>query len=253
MRAFPNRDDSGFTLIESVIAMLVMTIAVVTIVGALATMITFIGEHRQHAVAETSTRSAGQLATATVMGTSLASPITAGQTDGLPLTDVYRVLPEGGGTASTAAHAETYVQIGAEVMRVRTRNEAAGTIDVERRVGWDAALPATGYSDDARVVPILRCPTAEQLEASVDTLVLGDGVTVAVPVDGVTYWKPGGIAGTYQNRTGCLADYNLRCPPPEALAECGFGLVRVRVQVDTPDDPRLNSRETELLLRQGSV
>lgn len=245
--------EDGFTLIETVIAMLVMTIAVVTIVGALTTMITFTSEHREHAVAETSTRSVGQIATAVVSGTTLTNAIGAGDTNGIQVADAARLLPQGSGAPTTANHTQTYVQVGDEIMRVDFRNVGANTINVERRIGWDPGLPETGHAAGSMVLPVLRCPTADQLEPAIAADALGDGVTFDVPADGVTYWKPGGTAGTFVDRSACLADYNLRCPPPEALAECGYGLVRARIEVSTPEDPRLNSRETALLLRQGSM
>ena len=54
-----SRDD-GFTLMEMVISIMVISVAVVALVGALATMLQLSGQHRGHAVVETGAHSFSQ-------------------------------------------------------------------------------------------------------------------------------------------------------------------------------------------------
>ena len=232
--------DEGMTLIEMVIAMLIMSIAVVTIVGALATMIELTAEHRGHAVIEAGTRSFGEAAQEQAkFTTKLTAGVTSGATT-LPVADTS-LLPRVDGT-------NTYVSVDREVMRVT--NISASALTVVRDVNGDA--PAAHLSS-AAVVPVLRCPSATQLTPASGTYALVTGV--APSITSVEYWNAS--TGTFQDRASCLTNYDDTCALIDdvALPECGYGYYRAAVTVSTTAaDTRLRTitTATRILLRTGS-
>lgn len=230
--------DEGFTLVEVLMAMLVMSVAVLVIVDGLAFMIGIGREHRGHAVMEAATRSGSTSAVAVANGTTLTSDLGASATT-LSVTDASLLPP--------AAPEGTFLTIGTEVVRVLARNTTTGTVTVQRRVNGEVSVVVPAGTV---VAPVLRCPTAAQLSPSLQSADLPDGSRVEVV--SVDYWAPGGAGGTFTARSACLAAYEARCPPPEVLAECGFGLVRATVRASTTDS-RLNGKteETVVLVRQG--
>lgn len=230
--------DEGFTLTEVLMAMLVMSIAVAAIIEGLTTMIGLGREHRGHAVLEAATRNVAASTIAVANGTALTADLpTTGTT--LSVVDASLLPPpvvEG-----------SYATLGHEVVKILTRDTAANVVTVTRRVNGETVTPAPAGTP---VTPVLRCPTAPQLLPTIAAAGLPDGTSVQVT--GVDYWRPGGTGGSFVGRDDCLAAYELRCPPPEVLVECGFGLVRAGVQASTTD-ARLNGKteQTTVLVRQG--
>lgn len=256
-RALPSRSraQDGFTLIETLIAMLIMTIAVVTIVGALATMLQLTAGHRGSAVVETSTRSFGQAVEAQAQrGTTLAAAVTPGATS-ISVTDAS-LLPPGSN--------DSYVLIDREVLRIssvdRTADAGEDAVTVVRPVtGSTAVAHALGSS----VVPFVRCTTDTSLyepDPSAYTAVKG----IQMHVTGVTYWRAGSTpgSGSFVDRDACAQDFSTKtaCRAGSILPECMSGLARVELSVKSsvataPDyDKRFRNIDTttSVLVRYGS-
>lgn len=231
--------DDGFTLTEVLMAMLVMSIAVAAIIEGLTTMIGLGREHRGHAVMEAATRNIASSTVAVASGTALTAGVsTTGTT--LSVVDASLLPPpltEG-----------SYATLGYEVVKIITRDITTNAVTVTRRINGESITSAPAGT---RVTAVLRCPTAPQLLPTIAAAGLPDGTSVEVA--SVDYWRPGGAGGSFVDRASCLADYEARCPPPEVLVECGFGLFRVYVRASTTD-ARLNGKteQTAVLVRQGS-
>jgi prepilin-type N-terminal cleavage/methylation domain-containing protein len=231
-------DDDGFTLVEVLMAMLVMSVAVAAIIDGLTTIIGHGREHRGHAVMEAATRNGASSTVAVANGTRLRSELVTTSTT-LEVLDASLLPPP-----TTEG---SYVTVGTEVMKVLTRNTTDDLVTVTRRVNGETSTVAALGSV---VAPVLRCPTATQLTPTLSSSALPDGSAVQVAT--VDYWAPGGTGGSFVDRPACLAAYEVRCPAPEILVECGYGLVRATVRATTTDS-RLNGKteETVLLVRQG--
>lgn len=231
--------DEGFTLTEVLMAMLVMSIAVAAIIEGLTTMIGLGREHRGHAVMEAATRNVAASTVAVANGTTLTTELTAAGSM-VSVVDASLLPPpvaEG-----------SYATLGHEVVQILSRDTATNRVSVTRRVNGEAVSAAPTGS---RMTPVLRCPTATQLLPTLAAASLPDGT--AVQVTGVDYWQPGGAGGSYVDRPSCLAAYEVRCPSPEVLVECGYGLFRATVEASTTD-ARLNGKteQTAVLVRQGA-
>lgn len=238
MNRWDPADNEGFTLVEVLIAMLVMSIAVAAIIDGLTTMIGLGREHRGHAVMEGATRNGASSTVAVANGTTLLAPLTTNSNE-LMVVDASLLPPP---TAEGS-----YVTVGSEVMKITNRDTTSGKVEVSRRVNGETSSVAAAGSI---VAPVLRCPTATQLSPTLPPSALPDGSTVQVTA--VEYWVPGGTGGSFVDRTTCLTSYEARCPAPEVLIECGYGLVRAVVRATTID-ARLNGKteETVVLVRQG--
>ena len=230
--------DEGFTLTEVLMAMLVMSIAVAAIIEGLTTMVGLGREHRGHAVMEAATRNVAASTVAVAGGTVLTADLSTAGT-ALSVVDASLLPPP--------AMAGSYATLGHEIVKIEQRDTAANVVTVTRRVNGEAASTAPAGTP---VTPVLRCPTAAQLLPTITAAGLPDGTSVQVT--GVEYWRPGGAGGSFVDRDACLAAYEFRCPPPEVLVECGFGLFRAAVQAST-EDARLNGKteQTAVLVRQG--
>lgn len=231
--------DEGFTLTEVLMAILVMSIAVAAIIDGLTTMIGLGREHRGHAVMEAATRNVATSTVAVASGTTLTADVTP---TGATLSVVDASLlppPVAEGSFATLGH---------EIVKILGRDTTANTVSVTRRFNGEAVTPALAGT---RVTPVLRCPTASQLLPTIADAGLPDGTSVQVTA--VDYWQPGGAGGSFVNRETCLADYEVRCPAPEVLVECGFGLFRANVRASITD-VRLNGKteQTAVLVRQGA-
>lgn len=240
MKSRPDGREGGFTLIEAVIAIMIISIAVVTLVGALATMIKLSEEHRGHAVAETATRSFGQAVQALAQSsTPLSGPVSTTITPSMTVTDASILPPEG---------SNSFVLVNREIMRLTSVNRTNGALGVVRAQGGStAATHATG----AAVVPLLHCPEADTLTPPAGSFQTSTGVTATI--SSVEYWRPS--SDSFVSRSSCLADYEVECPSTELRPECSTGLFRVGITVTTTGDARLSGigSTTRILVRSGSA
>ena len=231
------------TLIEMVIAMLVMSIAVVGIVAALTAMLELTSEHRGHAVIETGSRSFGETAQQQAQFTTKLTAIATSGAGTLTVADTS-LLPRLDGVTSNA---NTYVSVDREVMRVTAIS--ATSLTVSRDVNGDAAV---AHAVGAAVVPIMRCPTSIQLTPASGTYEAVTGVSPTITA--VEYWNP--VTSTFTDRATCLSNYTTTCTAAgqSQSAECGYGLFRASITVTTPGDARLRNvtTSTQILLRSGS-
>lgn len=236
--------DEGFTLIESVIALLIMSVAVVTIVGALATMVQLVGSHRGQAVAETGARSLTQAVQAQAQAaTTLKSGVSAGATT-LPLVDASWFPPAG---------PDTFVTVDHEVMRVTAVNRANSSVTVERGVN---DLSTSSADDDpvahaaaAPVVPFTRCGGVAEYTPPAGSYEATGGTTQTLT--GVEHWDR--ETGSFVSPGACRTAYDARCGAV-VLAVCSSGLARASVQVTTSGDSRLDGVQTTttVLVRRAS-
>lgn len=245
-------DDEGFTLVESVIAMLIMAVAIVTIVGGLTTMITLTGGHRGHAVAETANRSFAQAVVEQGRArTAVRGPgnVNAG-TQTIPVTDA-RLFPGAG--------PDTFVVVGREVMQVTAVNRStAPTLTVVRGVGGTSAA---AHQAGASVASLLRCPSADALrprEAAQESLPVNAayhrprGSTSSLT--SVTYWVPNDTgAWDFRDRPACLTHFAQQCLGGDIRPGCDTGLARVAISTVTTNDSRYLGAETTttVLVRRG--
>lgn len=245
-----SRDDSGLTLIEAVIAMGILAVAVITLVGGLASLSLLSQEHRGHAVAETATRSFGQAVQALAQSSSpLADPVNSTSTPSFTVSDATTFPPP-----STDASRYSYLLVDREVVRLTAVNRITGALTVVRGQG---GTEAATHAADANVVPLLRCPHASTLTPVPATYTVTPGTVVSV--DAVEYWSV--TTSTFVNQATCLTQYNALCPSSTLLPECSAGLFRVTLKVTGPDDARPAGIDTaadgidtttSLLVRSGS-
>jgi prepilin-type N-terminal cleavage/methylation domain-containing protein len=242
----PRRGAEGFTLIEMVIAMLVMSIAVVAIVGALASMLRLSRDHRGHAVTETSARSFGQAIQAQAQFKTELSAGVDDATGTIPVNDAS-LLPPGG--------SNSYVIVDREVMKVTSVNAAAKTLSVQR--GFNGATTAATHASGAGLVPVLHCPTSAQFTPASGTY--EKSTAASASITNVEYWQSS--SGTFTtDQKACTDDYAVDCPvqspsTPSIEPECGDGLFRITILVKADNDPRLNGLDTtsQVLVRSGST
>lgn len=234
-------DEGGFTLIEAVIAIMVISIAVVTLVGGLVSMIQLTQAHRGHAVAEAAARSFGQAVVATAQSSAgLASGVSASATS-ITVEDASTLPPAG---------ASSYLLLDREVIRLSAVDRTTGVLTVARAQG---GTTGAAHSADAAVVPLLRCPTASQLTPPAGAYEVATGVTPTITA--VEYLDSTTGAFTSTSAGSCLARYEELCPAPTLLPECGTGYFRVSVSVSTAGDSRLRNvaATTRVLVRSGSA
>lgn len=236
--------DGGFTLIEMVIAMLVMSIAVVGIVAALSAMIELTSEHRGHAVLETGSRSFGEAAQEQAQFTTTLTAAVNGSTTTMPVTSTA-LLPR---VDPTSTETYTYVSVDREVMRVTAIG--ANSMTVVRDVNNDGAAT---HAQKAVVVPLVRCPTALQLTPATGTYEAVTGLGASI--DSVAYWDPT-TKSFNPDRGACISSFKAACIASGNVvaAECGYGLFRATITVTTSGDSRLRnlSTTTTILLRSGT-
>jgi prepilin-type N-terminal cleavage/methylation domain-containing protein len=248
--------EAGFTLIEMIIALLIMAIAVVTIAGGLAAMLELTGQHRGHAVTEVAARSFSEVAQEQAHATTVLTANLAKDAGDTTLAVVSTaLLPRVDGTNS-------YVLVGREVMRVSSMPTA--TSIVVNRVHNAGTLEAHDAGD--AVTPVLRCPTAAQLTPDDGTYEAVEGVDITISA--VEYWdsvqkkfltdRDACIGGTH-TATVDSDGFDETCADPDSpatlvLPECGWGYYRATVEVTTPDDGRLKEIQTStsVLLRAAN-
>lgn len=259
-----DRDDEGFTLVEMVIALLIMATAVITIVGALSSMFLLTSQHRGHAVVETTTRSFSQAIEAQgQFQTTLTAAVTSTSAGSVTVADASLLPP---------ASDDSYVVIDREVMRItsvdRTADAGADSVSVTRGVtGSTAATHLAG----ATVTVFVRCSgsggggVTDELalftpDASTYTATKGLVETVTA----VSYWRPNPSSpgtGTFVDRDACESDFAARCTGGAVTPECMSGLVRVDVSTkssvvagNAEYDARFRNVDstTSVLVRRGS-
>lgn len=238
--------DDGFTLIEAVIAILVMSIAVVGLFAALTNMYQVLQSHRGQAVAETAARSFGQAVQATAQSsTKLAAPAGAGAA-ALTVLDASS-LPRAG--------AASYLSVGREVMLLDgdpTQNaDGSWSVPVERGQGGSSV---SAHTTSTAVLPLLRCPSsgADSIlapQAAAFQSTPGVEATIAE----IEYWRSS--SRTFVNQQACEDDFDELCPGSTLLPECSAGLYRLRITISTSGDDRFDdiSAETRILVRSGSA
>ena len=233
--------DDGFTLIEVILAMLIMTIAVVTVVGALASMMGLSREHRAHASVEPNVRSFGQAVIAkATSGTVLTDA--AGASGPIVVAEPM-LLPDSGGL----------ITVGRETMRVT--GKSGTTVSVDRGHGGTVAA---AHAAGSRAVTLLYCPTEGELTPAAGAWIATNGATTST-VTAVEYWRADlgrfdSVRGQAGPPSGCLGAWALRCGS-DLRPECGSGLVRVTVSSSAAGAPGTSSvsTHTTLLVRRGSA
>jgi prepilin-type N-terminal cleavage/methylation domain-containing protein len=229
------RGDSGFTLLEMVIAMLVMSVAVVALMSGLASMLQLSGEHRGHAVLETSAHSFSQAVMASGQAT---TTLTSG------------VLTTAGSlSVADASLFKVGFDIAVDLETMRVTSVGAGFLGVTRAV--NAGDVARSHSSGARVSRLLRCPSATDMTPPTGSY--GTTAGVADPtVAEVRYWD--GSAFQLTSDGACLSTYNAVCQG-DILAECSGGLFQVKIDVTTSGDGRLRGlgTSTYVLVRKGGA
>lgn len=230
------KEDDGTTLIETVIAMLVMSIAVVALVSALASMISLAEGHRGHAVSETAARSFGQAVQA--MAESSASLVSDAGTK-LTVADASTLPPAG---------SNSYLLVEREVVQVTAIDRTTGVLNVVRGAGNSTQVT---HPAGTSVVPLLHCPSVADLTPPPSAYTVANGVSAVVST--VEYWQPS--TSTWVGQSACLTNYQQYCPAPSLLPECSAGLFRVAVTISTAGDSRLKGigTTTQVLVRTGSA
>lgn len=236
------RHDQGFTLIEAVISIMVISIAVVALVGGLVTLIELTQSHRGHATVETATKSFGQAVQAAAQSPArLAEPVDALATSTTITVLDATTLPEPSGNS--------YLLVDREIVKLNSVDRATGELDVTRGHGGTVASSHTTASS---VVPVFRCPTKEDLVPWPSSYQVASGVTPTIT--DVQYVEPTTGEFTSTSSASCLTDYEQLCPGTTLLPECGTRLFRVIIAVSTAGDARLRnvSASTHVMVRTGS-
>jgi type II secretory pathway pseudopilin PulG len=241
MRPRRDRDEAGFTLIEAVISIMVISIAVVALVGGLVTLIQLTQNHRGHAAVETATKSFAQAVQATGQAPArLSASVTAAATS-ITVSDAT-TLPNAGPNA--------YLLLDREIVRLTAVDRTTGVLTVVRGQGGTFAVahPAT-----SSVVPHLRCPRPAYLTPWTGAYQVATGVTPTI--SDVEFINPSTGVFTSTGASSCLADYGTNCPSSTLLPECGTRVFRVVIGVTSTGDSRLRnvSASTQVLVRRGSA
>lgn len=231
-------DDTGFTLLEMVIAIMVMSIAIIALVGGLASMLQLSGGHRGYAATETGTRSFAQAVMA------------AGQFQ----TQLTAAAPADATTLevqdASLFSVGNYVSVDLETMKVTA--VAPTRLGVQRAVNPGAT--ALAHTSGAAVSRLLSCPQPLDLTPPVGSYATTAGLATPV-ISTVEYWTP---SQAFQSTStgSCRTDYNggAVCASGELLAECLPGLYRVTISVNSTD-PRYNgvNASTSVLIRVGGT
>jgi prepilin-type N-terminal cleavage/methylation domain-containing protein len=257
-------NDAGFTLIETLIAMIIMSIAVITIVGALTTMITLTSEHRGHAVVEAAARSFSQAVEGQGQFTTKLTAAATSTTTTLTVADASLVPPGSDDTLPVGSPPvdpgdDTFVIVDREVMHVKHVDRATNELTVDRHITGTA----TTHAASAAVATFTRCGLREVTTPDPTTYQSTPGLVVAVAQ--VEYWSVTG--NDWTDRAGCLNDYTT-LPSKCATATGGTILPdcttvrRVTVSIKSSDtsapggyDPRLRNVDTttQVLVRRGSA
>lgn len=231
------RAEAGFTLLEMVIAIMIMSVAVLTLVTALASMLQLSGEHRGQAVNETGAHSFSQ---AVMAAGQVSTTLTVNATVGASSLQV---------ADTSLFQAGQYVSVDLETMQITS--VGASSIGVDRAV--NVGSTATSHLAGALVSRLLRCPSPADLTPPATAYAKAAGVAAPI-VTAVDYWDPASAAFSSTSAPSCLAAYNVICDGA-VLAECGTGLYRATIEIKTNGDSRLRDLRTTsaVLIRTGGA
>lgn len=240
MRSRQRRTDKGFTLIEAVISIMIISIAVVALVGGLVTLIQLTQSHRGHAIVETATKSFGQAVQAAAQSPARLAASINDSTTTITVVDAT-TLPVPG--------ANSYLLLDREIVKLNTVDRLTGDLSVTRGQG---GTTRSAHTTASSVVPHLRCPTATELTPWASAYQVAAGVTPTIT--DVEYVEPTTGDFTSTNSPSCISNYEVLCPAGALLAECGARFFRVSISISTAGDSRLRdvSGSTQVLVRAGS-
>lgn len=227
--------EDGFTLIEMIIALMVMSIAIVALVAGLASMLQLSGEHRGNAAVETTARSYAQAVEAAAQAqTTLTSGISATATT-LPVQD------------ASLFTVGSYVSVDRETMTVKAVDAAGKTLTVTRNTNSDPTV--YGHASGTSVNRLLMCPGLNG-EAGLTPPVGSWTVTpgVGTPAVSVEYWNGSSFSGSCSITNPSFPV----CDGFTILAECARGLFRATISVAASDSRFRNvATTTTVLVRAG--
>ena len=261
-RLSPRRADRGFTLVELLIAMVILGLSVSVLVLAMSSLVVASQEHRGHAVSDTAAR---DFAEAMQQKWSFVSKITAldntGATGGVTFT---LADPVSGFQSSTPFD----IVIDQEVMTVTTAS--GNTITVKPGDRAAAGSTASGHSVGATISQDFICPRANATDPAaansagylypdgyVDPKDAANHKLATASIGEVDYWNP--VASTFDtsSQSTCLGYFSQGasgCPDNHTfLPECDPGFLRVKVVVPTSlTNLRNVTTTTWVLLRRWS-
>ncbi|MCU1586655.1 MAG: hypothetical protein JWN31_148 [Frankiales bacterium] len=235
MRPRPPEDD-GFTLIETLIALVIMSTTIIALVTVLSGVIVTTQFHRGNAVAEDVTHNVVESVVARMAAkTTLTGAVSAASLS----------LPVQSGSAFSNLG---YVNVDDEMMQVVA---AGATTITVARVASNVVTHASGAS----VTAAFRCPSPSQL-TPVTTGWSPSGVTATI--GSVEYWDPSSSA--FVSSATCVTQYIARCLDADGLPGdfrdgCDSGLTRLTIDISTAGDSRYKgvTATTQVLVRRGSA
>lgn len=266
------RNEAGFTLVELLIALVIMGVAVVALVGALSTLVLSSTTHRGHSVIEASVHSYTDAVERWVgYNTSLTQDLT------LNATTVHVASVSGLPTATNANG--FYVTADQETMRVTAVNGGNDpTLTVQRGLGGIAAAHSTGTS----IAPMLLCasgtagagaydqhgnaygsyvPPTYDHPSTVDTSITS--IDYWTGTSFANYWTAGANNGGYGSTgsNGCLSFASVQCDLGgtsglDIRTDCDPGTIRLNIHVaPVSGDTTLRgvTTDTSLVVRRGSA
>jgi prepilin-type N-terminal cleavage/methylation domain-containing protein len=253
------RSDEGMTLIELLIAMVIMGIAIIVLVGAMATVVTATSQHRGHSVEETAARNYAEAIQQKIdFRTKLAADVTNNANQ--------ITVQDGNGFQHPTLTDDFYIVVDQETMVVTSRS--GNTLTVSRGEGGaqaahQAVKHIDGHDVDTLVAPLLVCPeeTANgadgNLTPSPAAAAVPTDVTASVKANSVQYWDPVDKSFTWTH-TDCVNHFEDVCLGGEIRPECELGFYRLTVVVAPTagwNDNRFKSvtTETQVLVRRGSA
>lgn len=236
-------NDDGFTLIEMIMAMIVMTVAVVALVAAMSGLISFTQHDKGHAAVESTVQNFGQAVEARVsFHTKLQSAISDTATS-MTVTD-----------GSELPTANFYVSVDRETVHVTSRSGNLLT-GLGRHVGDPTS--AVAHLANAPVLPEFRCPGAADLTPPSYNQFSS---AVNATISRVDYWNP--ETNSFMNQSACGTYYDSVCTYvatngqslPDIRPECDPGIERLTIHVTTTGDGRLKGVDTfgQVIVRRGS-
>lgn len=230
--------DEGFTLIDTLIAVVIMGTTVVAIVTVLSGVIVTSQYHRGNAVAEDVTHNAVEAVVARMAAKTVLTADVNATTTTLPV-------------QNTAPFANlSWVAVDDEMMKLT--GVGASSLTVQRAPG--DAQSAAVHSSGTAVVPAFRCPTAAEL-TPISTGWAPAGVTA--PISAVEYWNA--TTSSFEGASACATNYDSRCLKADGTtgdrrAACDVGLYRVTLTISTPSDGYKGvTATTQALIRRGSA
>lgn len=256
MRARDRRLDSeGMTLIELLIAVVIMGVAIVAMVAAMGSMIISSQHNRGQSEMQIAARDFGEAVIAKVnfvtkltaaIPNATATSISVVDASGLPQSVPYDVV------------------VDQETMTVTARS--GNTLTVTRGVGDSSA--AVSHTDQSQVFPLFVCAVALPADAQTSQVTNSAGVgylspdswphasNVSASISKVEYFDPN--TKTFAGFSACKNYYDNTCFTDsggnDVRPDCDPGLTRVTI-VTTSSDSRLQgvTTKTQVLVRRGGA